>query len=166
VARDAAGRVQAFLTVVPAGGGRGWLLDLMRRWRDGESGAMDLLIARTAEALRDEGVQRLSLSLAPLASTEDDAEDAPAVARRGRTLLYEKMDGAYNYRSLFAYKRKFGVRWETRYLVYAGDAALPGALSTVARAHLPAPRRLLPRRPLARAARLRIGKRAHRERAA
>jgi lysylphosphatidylglycerol synthetase-like protein (DUF2156 family) len=146
--------------VVPAGGGRGWLLDVMRRRHDGESGAMDLLIARTAEALRDEGFQRLSLSLAPLASTEDDAEDAPAVARRGRTLLYEKMDGAYNYRSLFAYKRKFGVRWETRYLVYAGDAALPAALSTVARAHAPSPRSLLPRRPLARAGRLRMGQQA------
>jgi phosphatidylglycerol lysyltransferase len=166
VAHDRAGRVQAFLTVVPAGGGRGWMLDLMRRRCDSASGAMDLLIARTAEALRDEGFERLSLSLAPLASTEDDEEDAPALARRGRTLLYEKMDGAYNYRSLFAYKRKFGVRWETRYLVYAGDAALPGALSAVARAHLPSPRRLLPRRSLARAAWLRMGQRARRERAA
>jgi lysylphosphatidylglycerol synthetase-like protein (DUF2156 family) len=54
VARDRAGRVQAFLTVVPAGGGRGWLLDLMRRERDSESGTMDLLIARTAETLCDE----------------------------------------------------------------------------------------------------------------
>jgi lysylphosphatidylglycerol synthetase-like protein (DUF2156 family) len=166
VARDAAGRVQAFLTVVPAGSGRGWMLDLMRRRHDRESGAMDLLIARTAEALRDGGFQRLSLSLAPLASTEDDAEDAPAVTRWGRTLLYEKMDGAYNYRSLFAYKRKFAVRWETRYLVYAGDAALPAALCAVARAHLPAPRSLLPRRPPARAGRLRMGPRARGARAA
>jgi lysylphosphatidylglycerol synthetase-like protein (DUF2156 family) len=166
VARDAAGRVQAFLTAVPAGGGRSWMLDLMRRRHDSESGAMDLLIARTAEALRDEGFQRLSLSLAPLASAEDDAEDAPAIARRGRTLLFEKMDGAYNYRSLFTYKRKFGVRWETRYLVYVGDAALPAALSAVARAHLPSPRSLLPRRPLARAGRLRMGPRAGGARAA
>ena len=97
---------------------------------------------------------------------EGDAEDAPAVARRGRTLLYEKMDGAYNYRSLFAYKRKFGVRWETRYLVYAGDAALPAALSALARAHLPSPRSLLPRRPQARAGRLRMGQQARGARAA
>src|SRR5919108_5648961 len=117
VARDAVGRVQAFLTVVPAGGGRGWMLDLMRRRHDSESGTMDLLIARTAETLRDEGFERLSLSLAPLASTADDDEDAPAVARWGRRLLYAKMDGAYNYRSLFNYKKKFAVRWETRYLV-------------------------------------------------
>jgi lysylphosphatidylglycerol synthetase-like protein (DUF2156 family) len=160
VARDAAGRVQAFLTVVPAGGGRGWMLDLMRRRRDSESGAMDLLIARTAEALRDEGFARLSLSLAPLASADDDDEDAPEVARWGRRLLYEKMDGAYNYRSLFTYKKKFAVRWETRYLVYAGDAALPRALFAVARAHLPAPQRVLPRLPVARPGRLWMGQRA------
>ncbi|HKC75430.1 MAG TPA: DUF2156 domain-containing protein [Chloroflexota bacterium] len=166
VARDRAGRVQAFLTVVPAGGGRGWLLDLMRRGRDSQSGTMDLLIARTAETLRDEGFERLSLSLAPLASTEDDDEDAPEVARWGRRLLYEKMDGAYNYRSLFNYKKKFAVRWETRYLVYAGDAALPGALYAVARAHLPSPRRVLPRLPVARPGRLWMGQRARGERVA
>jgi lysylphosphatidylglycerol synthetase-like protein (DUF2156 family) len=70
------------------------------------------------------------------------------------------MDGAYNYRSLFTYKKKFAVRWETRYLVYAGDAALPRALFAVARAHLPAPQRVLPRLPVARPGRLWMGQRA------
>jgi lysylphosphatidylglycerol synthetase-like protein (DUF2156 family) len=140
------GQAQAFITVVPAGGGRGWMLDLMRR-RAAESGTMDLLIARTAEALREEGYALLSLSLAPLASGEDTVEDAPQLARLGRRLLYEKMGGAYSYRSLFSYKKKFGVRWETRYLVYAGDAALPAALYAVACAHLPSPSRMLERLP-------------------
>ena len=111
---------------------------------------MDLVIARTAEALREEGYALLSLSLAPLASGEDAVEDAPQPARLGRRLLYEKMHGAYSYRSLFSYKRKFGVRWETRYLVYAGDAALPAALYAVVRAHLPSPRSVLERLPLGR----------------
>ena len=143
VAYGPEGQAQAFITVVPAGGGRGWLLDLMRRRQDVESGTMDLLIARTAEALRDEGYALLSLSLAPLANGEDAVEDAPRPVRLGRKLLYEKMDGAYSYRSLFTYKKKFGVRWETRYLVYAGDAALPAALYAVVRAHLPAPSSVL-----------------------
>jgi lysylphosphatidylglycerol synthetase-like protein (DUF2156 family) len=125
------------------------MLDLMRR-RATESGTMDLLIARTAEALREEGYALLSLSLAPLASAEDAVEDAPQPARLGCRLLYEKMDGAYSYRSLFSYKRKFGVRWETRYLVYAGDAALPAALYAVVRAHLPSPRSVLQWLPLGR----------------
>jgi phosphatidylglycerol lysyltransferase len=139
LACDRAGRVQAFLTVVPAGGGRGWMLDLMRRYRSATAGTMDLLIARTAEALRAEGCAIFSLSLAPLASTVADDEDAPALARRARRLLYEKLDGVYNYRTLFNYKRKFNVRWETRYLVYAGDARLPAAVYAAARAHLGSP---------------------------
>src|SRR5205085_1131548 len=144
VAYGPRGQAQAFITVVPAGRGRGWMLDLMRRRRAAESGTMDLLIARTAEVLRDEGYATLSLSLAPLASGEDAAEeDAPAPARLGRRLLYEKMGGAYSYRSLFNFKKKFGVRWETRFLVYAGDAALPAALYAVVRAHLPSPSRVL-----------------------
>jgi lysylphosphatidylglycerol synthetase-like protein (DUF2156 family) len=76
------------------------------------------------------------------------------------------MDGAYNYRSLFNYKKKFAVRWETRYLVYVGDAALPGALCAVAWAHLPSPRRVLPHLPAARPGRLRMGQRARAERVA
>jgi lysylphosphatidylglycerol synthetase-like protein (DUF2156 family) len=142
------GQAQAFITVVPAGGGRGWMLDLMRR-RPAESGTMDLLIARSAEALREEGYALLSLSLAPLASGEDAVavEDAPRPVRLGRRLLYEKMDAAYCYRSLFTYKKKFGVRWETRYLVYAGDAALPAALYAVVHAHLPSPGCTLERLP-------------------
>lgn len=150
VAYNAAGSAQAFITLVPAGGGYGWLLDMMRRHCDVESGTMDLLIARTAEALRDEGYTTLSLSLAPLASTEEDDEDAPAPACTARALLYDKMGGAYSYRSLFNYKNKFAVRWETRYLVYAGDAHLPAALYATLRAHLPDPGGLARRLPLAR----------------
>ncbi|HZS91133.1 MAG TPA: phosphatidylglycerol lysyltransferase domain-containing protein [Chloroflexota bacterium] len=150
VASNAAGDAQAFITLIPAGGGRGWMLDMMRRRRDVESGTMDLLIARAAEALRDEGFATLSLSLAPLASAEEDGEDAPALACKARELLYEKMGGAYSYRSLFTYKNKFGVRWEPRYLVYAGDAALPMALLATLRAHLPAPAGLVRRLPPAR----------------
>jgi phosphatidylglycerol lysyltransferase len=137
VASDAAGEAQAFITLIPSGGGRGWMLDLMRRRRNVESGAMDLLIARAAQAMRDEGFASLSLSLAPLASPEEDGEDAPALACKARALLYDRMGGAYSYRSLFSYKNKFAVRWEPRYLVYAGDAALPAALLATLRAHLP-----------------------------
>ncbi len=147
IAYDADNRPQAFITLVPSGGGHGWTLDLMRRRHAAESGTMDLLIARTAEALRDEGYATLSLSLAPLACGTDDDEDAPALARRARAILYEKMDGAYNYRSLYAYKKKFNVSWETRYLVYAGTAALPSALYATARAHLPSRLIALPHLP-------------------
>lgn len=146
VAYDADGRAQALVSIVPAGGGRGWTLDLMRRRRSAVSGAMDLLIARTAEALRDEGYAIFSLSLAPLASTDADDEDAPLLARRARSLLYEKMGGAYSYRSLFNYKKKFNVRWETRYLVYTADTALLAAMYATARVHLPARLITLPRR--------------------
>ncbi len=99
---------------------------------------MDLLIARTAEALRDEGFAIFSLSLVPMASAEDDDEDAPTLARRVRATLFHRVNGLYNYRSLFNYKKKFGVRWETRYLVYAGNMALPAAIYATARAHMPA----------------------------
>lgn len=138
IAYDRDNRPQAFITLNPAGSGRGWTLDLMRRRRTAESGTMDLLIARTAEALRDEGFAIFSLSLVPMASAEDDDEDAPTLARRVRATLFHRMDGLYNYRSLFNYKKKFGVRWETRYLVYAGNMALPAAIYATARAHMPA----------------------------
>ena len=57
-------------------------------------------------------------------------------------------------------------RWETRYLVYASDAALPATLYAVVRAHLPRVHSVLARLPVAGGV-LRLGNgRASRERAA
>ena len=81
IALDEQGTAWAFITLVPVPARRGWMLDLMRRRVGAPGGAMELLIARTAEYLHERGDQTFSLSLAPLASTHPCDEDMAAVVR-------------------------------------------------------------------------------------
>jgi phosphatidylglycerol lysyltransferase len=120
VCRDGA-RVVAFTSWRPYRDGRAALLDLMRRRRDAPSGAMDLLVVRSLEALRSEGLDEASLANAPLAGLGDSR----GVVARGLALVAKGLSPLYGYRELFRFKKKFAPRWEGRYLVYPGRGALP-----------------------------------------
>jgi phosphatidylglycerol lysyltransferase len=141
VALDEQGTAWAFITLVPLPARRGWMLDLMRRRAAAPGGAMELLMARTAEYLRERGDQTFSLSLAPLASTQPSEEDTAAVIRRAREFLYEHFDHLYNYRSLQRFKDKFNPRWEERFLAYPTAVPLAMVIAAVVRVHFaPRPR--------------------------
>jgi phosphatidylglycerol lysyltransferase len=114
-------RVVAFTSWRPYRDGRAALLDLMRRRSDAPSGAMDLLVVRALEDLRAAGLEEASLANAPLADVAGP-RDAPA---RAMALVARALSPLYGYRDLFRFKKKFAPRWEGRYLVYPGGAALP-----------------------------------------
>jgi phosphatidylglycerol lysyltransferase len=123
-------RVIGFTTWRAYFGGRGALLDLMRRRRDAPSGTMDLLVARSLEELRAAGLEEASLANAPLANVGGPRGGL----EKGVALLFESLNAFYGYKSLFQFKKKFSPRWEGRYLVYPRGADLPRvayALSSV-----------------------------------
>jgi len=116
LARDNEGLVRAFVTFRYVDGGKGVVLDLMRRDSSAPSGVIDFIIARALERFRDAGLSFASLSLAPLANVQGDGR-APRVERL-LGLLYDKGNAAYRYKSLYAFKKKFAPRWEPRYILY------------------------------------------------
>jgi phosphatidylglycerol lysyltransferase len=124
-------RIVAFCSWRPYRGDRAVVLDLMRKRHDATSGAMDLLLARSLEHLRDQGLEEASLANAPLANV-----NAPSgFLERLAALLFEKMNGFYGYKSLFQFKKKFAPRWEGRYLVYPGRVDLPRVAYAMASVH-------------------------------
>ena len=114
-------RVVAFTSWRPYRNGRAALLDLMRRRRDAPSGAMDLLVVRSLEAMRAAGLEEASLANAPLANV--DGPQGPL--GRAWAALSSGLSSAYGYRDLFRFKKKFAPRWEGRYLVFPSGRALP-----------------------------------------
>ncbi len=122
VATDAEGQPLAFATFVPVPGRQGWALDLMRRSPQSVAGTMELLLVRAIERLRDEGAQVLSLGLAPLANHNDEP-----VTNLGQlcAACSVRFGSTRQAASLTQFKRKFGPRWEARYLVYPRTLALP-----------------------------------------
>jgi len=138
---DGSGRVHAFITLLPTYADGGMALDLMRRAPEAAPGAMELLLARAAEHLREGGYAYLSLGLAPLAGA-GGAEHG--LAGKGLDYLFRNLDGVYRYQSLYRFKDKFAPRWEDRYLFYPGPLALPSVLIALARVHMGGTRRERP----------------------
>ena len=134
---DAGGRIRAFMTWTPMFGVGGWTADFMRRARDAENGMMEYLVVSTIEALRQRGATLLSLGLAPLANTSPATSEAVLSLERGIELVYERFNTAYRFKSLQQFKAKFAPRWESRYLVYPGLAALPRVGFALLNAQMP-----------------------------
>ncbi|PVZ09531.1 lysine--tRNA ligase [Actinomycetospora cinnamomea] len=130
VALDADGVPGGFLRLVPAHGGPatgttfGYTLDLMRHDPGAPNGMTEFLIARSATALGERGVTRLSMNFAMWGRLF--AEDVPftatqKLARRAVGVL----NPFFQVRSLHDFNAKFGPQWLPRVLAYRSPADLP-----------------------------------------
>ncbi len=135
LARDADGRLQAFVSWLPVPARRGWALDLMRRRPDGVPGSMESLIVMSIAEARARGLEEVSLGLAPLAVVETGSN---SLADRALRLAYSHLDRFRRSRSLRRFKAKFAPVWEERYLAVPSASALPEVLVALLRVHLPA----------------------------
>ena len=118
----------------------GWTLDFMRRRDDAPNGVMEFVIAKSALQMRDDGVELLSLSGAPLTSKPRDAGD-PEADRTSLDGMLEwlatALEPVYGFASLLSFKSKFHPEFRTLYLAYRDPATLPRIGSAIARAYLP-----------------------------
>jgi phosphatidylglycerol lysyltransferase len=144
VAQDAEGTVLGVTSWLPShreGRVVGWTLDVMRRRTDAPNGVMEFLVASAAEVMREQGVERLGLSAAPLARTPTTATPTTGGPADGVETLLELVGGVlepvYGFRSLLRFKRKFGPDLEPLVLAYPDPVALPAIGVAVVRAYLP-----------------------------
>ncbi|WP_433784967.1 lysine--tRNA ligase [Actinomycetospora sp. CA-101289] len=130
VALDADGVPGGFLRLVPAYGGPatgttfGYTLDLMRHDPGAPNGMTEFLIAKSAAALGERGVTRLSMNFAMWGRLfADDVPFTPAqkLARRAVGVL----NPFFQVRSLHDFNAKFGPQWLPRVLAYRSPADLP-----------------------------------------
>ena len=133
IAQRADGAIDAFVTWLPYRAGRAVVLDAMRHRQSAQAGIMDMLIAESAVAFKQEGLQALSLAVAPLAN----AGDASVISGYDRAvrLIFDHFSQVYGYRTLFQYKKKFGPRWESRYLIFPRPDLLPRVAYAVINVH-------------------------------
>lgn len=115
----------------------GLTLDFMRR-RNGEGvfpASMEFLIASAAQDAREEGLDILSLSGAPLAHSDSTVE------RTGLDRLLDylgaRMEPLYGFRSLLTFKAKFRPVFEPMYLVTPDSGDLASIGLAVTHAYLP-----------------------------
>lgn len=128
-ARDGDGRLIAFANLLPSYAGSVGNFDLMRRVPTAVNGTMELLFVAMIERFREEGLEGMSLGLAPLANIEGDSATELVLG------AVKSMGGrAFNFAGLFEFKDKWRPRWEPRYLGYRSAAELPLVAAAVVRA--------------------------------
>jgi lysylphosphatidylglycerol synthetase-like protein (DUF2156 family) len=97
---------------------------------------MEFLVASAADRMREDGVERLSLSAAPLAQAAEGPQ-----ANDGVQSLLDLVGGVlepvYGFRSLLRFKQKFGPELHPLVLAYPDPVALPAIGIAVVRAYLP-----------------------------
>lgn len=132
--------VTSWLPVFDDGRQVGLTLDFMRRAEDGFRPVVEFLLARAILDAQDEGLRLVSLSGAPLARTERPATTAPAEAASLDRLLDALgvwLEPVYGFRSLHAFKEKFGPEHIPLRLCVPDPAQLPRVGVAVTRAYLP-----------------------------
>jgi lysylphosphatidylglycerol synthetase-like protein (DUF2156 family) len=119
----------------------GWTLDFMRRRASEPAGSasfkgvMEFLIASAALRFRDEGVELLSLSGAPLARHDRGEQGGPL--EQLLDVVGRLLEPVYGFRSLLAFKAKFAPVYRPLHLLYPDPVALPAIARAVGRAYLP-----------------------------
>ncbi len=124
------GRLVAFANVLASGAREELSADLMRYATGAPASAMEYLFVRLMLWGAEEGYDRFSLGMAPLAGLETRAL-APFWNRVGAA-VFRYGEHFYNFRGLRTYKEKFDPIWEPRYLVSPGGLAFPRILANLA----------------------------------
>ena len=139
IAIDSSERIVGITSWLPSfseGNIVGWTLDFMRRVPGGPNGVMEFLIARAAERFRDDGVEFLSLSTAPLTRGSGADLENTSIARLLR-YIGTRLEPVYGFQSLFNFKRKFQPEFRPVYMAYPDSLALPTIGVALARTYVP-----------------------------
>lgn len=140
IAVDESGRIEGVTSWLPSyrnGVVIGWTLDFMRRRPDGIHGVMEFLIAQSAMRMRENGVEFMSLSAAPLAHTASAPSEETSGTDRLLGYLSTSLEPVYGFRSLLKFKLKFQPELRPMLMAYPDRTALPLIGMALARAYLP-----------------------------
>jgi phosphatidylglycerol lysyltransferase len=126
------GQAMAFVNLLTGYGQSEMTVDLMRHRSGIENGTMEFLFISLMQSAQQQGDDRFSFSLSPLAGVGV----APASRRieKGLNYFFEHLNQFYDFKGLHQFKTKFQPAWEPRYLIYPNAARLPEIAVALVRA--------------------------------
>jgi lysyl-tRNA synthetase class 2 len=122
LARNGEGRLDGFLHFVPAHGRAAMSLGFMRRRRDTPNGLTEFLVVRAVEALREKGIEELSLNFCALGRW---LREPARLRERVLARIAGPFDGLFQIESLLRFNAKFATRWSARHVAFSRWTALP-----------------------------------------
>lgn len=134
------GSICAFTSLTPEYQLNEISIDLMRRRRGVESGAMDFLFVALLLWARDHGYDTFNLGLSPLygvgGPSASSASQPPERFSLERFIHFAyEHGGFYDFKGLNGFKLKFHPAWAPQYMIYPGLLAMPWVGLAMARAN-------------------------------
>ena len=122
---ECAGRVEGFVVLTPAYGGRYWGVETYRRRPDARSGIVPCLIKQVAEQLREEGVGFLSLCQVPGLRCDRTQFADSLLVRNSLSLWWTHFGWFYDPTRLYHFKSRFRPCYREMYLAGAQPRFVP-----------------------------------------
>jgi phosphatidylglycerol lysyltransferase len=132
VVYDRHGQANAFVNLLTGYARSEVTVDLMRHRPGVENGTMEFLFVSLIQYAQQQGHQRFSFSLSPLAGVGIAPESRRI--EKGLNYFFENLNQFYDFKGLHQFKTKFQPIWEPRYLVYPNAALLPAIAVALVRA--------------------------------
>ncbi len=127
---DNAGKMVAFLNIIPDYSPEECTYDLIRKKRDAPGGCMDALIIKLIDYAKEKECNYINLGLVPMTGiTEPQSPSEQIIKFAG-----EKLKRFRHFQGLRDFKEKYATIWENKFLVYENDydlLQLPAALNKV-----------------------------------
>ncbi len=121
VVRDAAGTIQAFISLVPADFDPSEATyDLLRHTTNSPGNINDYLLMGFIEQLSSDGYKRLNLGLCPLVGLNETDEEKNRLIDTVLRFAYANGDRFYSFSGLHRFKAKYEPEWRDRYVGYQG----------------------------------------------
>ena len=126
IAKDSDGNILGFIVCFPYISKKGYFIDITRRRQSAPLGIMEKLVIGTCEILKKDGVEEVSLGLAPLANINYDKNLQSIVLHGTFKFIYQNLNSLYGFKSLYNYKKKYNPSlWESRYIAFSSKVFTP-----------------------------------------
>lgn len=128
--KDEAGKVLAFLNIIPDYTPEECTYDLIRRRLDSPGGCMDAMIVKLWEYAKEKNIKYLNLGLIPLSGNTAPDNTAEQIMK----FASQRVGSLKHYQTLRSFKEKYATIWANKYLVFGNDfdlLQLPLALNKV-----------------------------------
>jgi phosphatidylglycerol lysyltransferase len=119
VVKDKAGQIQGFINELPIYKHEA-NFDFLRHSSSSPGNINDFLMLNFIQNLRQRGIERLNMGLAPLVGLKKDKATESQLINNFLNFAYDNGNRFYSFQGLTRFKSKYEPDWESRYIVYKG----------------------------------------------
>jgi len=130
---DQQGHIYGYNVYCPYDGKNGYMADITRRSHDAPGGITEKIMYEAFLAFKEEGVQKVSLGIAPLANIIREGEKAGSLEHL-LNFVYEHLNACYGFKNLYKAKENYSpTEWVSGYYAWFPTILVPSMFYAMVR---------------------------------